>query len=70
MRVEERGNEFEVWLSDRYDGDAILDLAELVELRAAVDRALMDYLARNMGACVSHRHFHASANADPLCEST
>jgi hypothetical protein len=53
MRVEERGNEFEVWLSDRYDCDATLDLAELVALRAAVDSALMDYLTRKISQLVS-----------------
>lgn len=51
MKVEQnRDKQFEVWLSERYDPDATIDLAELVELYAAVQRALFDYLASNVSA--------------------
>ena len=48
FRVEETEYGFEVWVSRTYDSDATLDLASLVELRAVIDRALMDYLSRNV----------------------
>jgi hypothetical protein len=53
MRVEEVAGGFAVWMRNYYDEDAILDLSELVELRAAIDRALMDYLARNVARLTS-----------------
>jgi hypothetical protein len=48
FRVEETEHGFDVWVSRTYDSDATLDLSELVELRAVIDRALMDYLARSV----------------------
>lgn len=51
MKVEQNSDgKFEVWLSARYDSDATLDLAELVELHAAVQRALFDCLASNVSS--------------------
>jgi len=49
MRVEEdTDGKFEVCIGNEWVPDATLDLAELVELQATVNRALFDYLARNV----------------------
>ena len=53
MRVHESlDGEFDLFLTPGGGPAVTLDVAELVELRAAIDRALMDYLARNVARLV------------------
>lgn len=56
MRIHEQPNgTFEIYAPSRTAPVDTLDLAELVELRAEVDRVLMDYLARNISRLVLER---------------
>lgn len=53
MRVDEVDGKFEVMILNRVFPDVTLELADLVELRAEIDRVLMDYLARNVARLLS-----------------
>ena len=57
MRVEEnKDGKFDLYLGNEWIPDTEIDLAELVELQAAVSKALFDYLARTVSRLITENN--------------